>query len=100
MISIENYTDRIVICGHAGAAVHGESVPCEAVTVLCNTLAGSLRELAAADPEYVIRSGYFYISKESLDEHGALLIRAFLLGLRMVAEAYPEYINFSDMTEH
>ncbi len=45
MIQIDVYDDLIHIHGHAGAAPHGESVPCEAVTVLCNSIAAAMQHI-------------------------------------------------------
>ena len=90
-------TDALVyISGHAGAAPPGESVPCEAVTVLCNTLAASLHEITK-QPEKVLafESGNVVIDKNGLSAESDLLVRSFLLGLQMVSEAYPEYIQMT-----
>lgn len=97
MILIQNFADRVEITGHAGAAPHGMSVPCEAVTVLANNVAASIAGLTEDEPEYVLESGNFILMKKDLSAESLLLVRSFLVGLQMVAEAYPEYISYSDI---
>lgn len=99
MILVKNYKDRIEIQGHAGAAQHGMSVPCEAVTVLANNIAVSIIELTQDDPNYVLESGNFILMKKDLSAESVLLVKSFLVGLQMVAEAYPEYIIYSDIQD-
>ena len=100
MILIQNFSDCVEITGHAGAAPHGMSVPCEAVTVLANNVIASIMKLTRDSPDYVLRSGNFKLKKKDLSAESNLLVRSFLVGLQMVAEAYPEYITFSTMTKH
>lgn len=91
-------TDAVIhISGHAGAGPRGQSVPCEAVTVLCNTLAASLFEITQ-QPEKIMafESGNVMIDRNDLSVESDLLIRSFLLGLQMVSEAYPEYITMTE----
>lgn len=99
MILIQNFADRVEITGHAGAAPYGLSVPCEAVTVLANNVIASIIELTQDTPGYVLESGNFKLMKKDLSAESFLLVRSFLVGIQMVAEAYPEYISYSDMTE-
>lgn len=100
MILIQNYLNRIEITGHAGAAPHGMSVPCEAVTVLANNVVASIIELTNDQPDYVLESGNFRLMKKDLSAESGMLVRSFLVGLQMVAEAYPEYISYSDISDH
>lgn len=94
---IQNFADHVEITGHAGAAPHGQSVPCEAVTVLANNVAASIMELTDDNPDYILESGNFKLMKKDLSAESLLLVRSFLVGLRMVAEAYPEYVSYSDI---
>lgn len=98
MICIIDSTTKITIEGHAGAAPHGESVPCEAVTVLVNTIAQSLVHITE-QPEQILNfaSGCFILSKEGLSTESGLLVSSFLLGLEMVSQAYPQYISMTKL---
>lgn len=96
MILIQNFADHVEITGHAGAAMHGMSAPCEAVTVLANTVIASIFGLTDDIPSYVLESGNFKLEKKDLSEASCFLVKSFLIGLQMVSEAYPEYISYSD----
>ena len=50
MIQISIGNDAITIDGHSEDAPHGQSVPCEAVTVLVNTYIASLADYK--EPKY------------------------------------------------
>lgn len=93
MIQISVSNKRIEINGHANVAPHGQSVPCEAVTVLVNTYIASLEHYQHI--EYELASGHFAIDLKQIDYVGDILTTSFKLGLEMVSEAYPEYISYS-----
>lgn len=96
MILIEVSDALIHLSGHAHAAPRGQSVPCEAVTVLCNSLAASLTEITD-QPEKILafESGNVIVDRNGLSAESDLLVRSFLLGLRIVSEAFPEYIRMT-----
>lgn len=98
MILIDVYKDLINIHGHAGAAQHGQSVPCEAVTVLCNSIAASMHRITS-QPEKILcfKSGEFKLNRKGLTTESDLLVRSFLLALGIVSEAYPEYIRMTEL---
>ena len=98
MILIEVNDVGICITGHAGAAPHGMSVPCEAVTVLANNVIASIMELTQDSPDYILGSGNFKLKKKDLSAESHLLVRSFLVGLQMVAKAYPEYITYQEIS--
>ena len=94
MVLIDVTDDLIHIHGHAGAAPHGQSVPCEAVTALCNSIAASMESITE-QPEKILNfeSGKFKMNRKDLSAESELLVRSFLLALDLVSEAYPEYIQ-------
>lgn len=97
MIQITVTDDRIDISGHAGAAPHGQSVPCEAVTVLCNSIAAALTCITnQADKILKMCSGCFQLNRKGLKADSELLCKSFLLSLEMVAEAYSDYIKMTN----
>jgi uncharacterized protein YsxB (DUF464 family) len=98
MIHILVNDDRIIIAGHAGAAPHGQSVPCEAVTSLVNCIAASLDEITGqGENVQSMKSGEFILNMKDLSAESGLLVRSFLLGLQLVTEAYPEYITMTKL---
>lgn len=95
-ISVDN--DVVRISGHAGAAPRGQSLPCEAVTVLTNTVIASILELTGDEPVYILEPGNMELNRKDLSDSAKLLVKSFLVGLHMVAEAYPEYISIQDIS--
>lgn len=98
MIQIDVYEDLIHIHGHAGAAPHGESVPCEAVTVLCNSIAAAMQHITGQTEKVLaFDDGLFKFDRKGLSAESGLLVRSFLLSLEIVSEAFPEYIRMTKL---
>lgn len=96
MILVENYDDQLLMVGHAGYAPKGYDIVCEACTALAQTLVASIEELTTDRPEVLIESGHFNIVKKHLSAESGLLISAFLIGISLLADGYPEYIRVND----
>lgn len=94
MIHIKVTEKEIEVQGHAGK--RGESLPCEAVTVLVNTLVASVDDLTADRAEYTLIPGYFNLERKGLHASSKLLVESFLVGVRLLAGAYEEI----ELTEH
>ena len=97
MVQINVTDDLISVQGHAEGE-HGNNIACEAVTVLCNSIAASLTEITG-QPEQVLEfgSGDFVLDREDLSAESGLLVRSFLLALEMVSEAYPDKIRMTKL---
>ena len=97
MVLIDVTNDLISVHGHAEGE-HGNNIACEAVTVLCNSIAASLTEITG-QPEQVLEfgSGNFILDREDLSAESGLLVRSFLLALEMVSEAYPDKIRMTKL---
>lgn len=85
---------KLTVTGHAGAAPKGEDLVCAAVTILVRSLAEYMKltgdaETTLSDGKFKLKSG----NSMSMDSIGAL--HMVLIGLDMLAQQYPEYINFS-----
>ena len=94
VIQIKVTDDLIHIFGHANAAPPGQSVPCEAVTVLCNSIAAAFCCITGQQDKILnFDSGDFKLDRKDLNAASNLLVRSFLLSLDMVAEAYSDYIK-------
>ncbi len=95
MVQIDVTDDLISVTGHAEGE-HGNNIACEAVTVLCNSIAASLTEITG-QPEQVLEfgSGKFVMDREDLSAESGLLVRSFLLALELVSEAYPDKIRMT-----
>ena len=95
MVQIDVTDGLVHVHGHAEGE-HGNNIACEAVTVLCNSIAASLTEITG-QPEQVLEfeSGNFILDREDLSAESGLLVRSFLLALELVSEAYPDKIRMT-----
>ena len=92
MISVEHKGGQVTVDGHAGYAPKGQDIVCEAVTALVQTYIRSLEYLTDDKARYSLSPGHAYI-KDPLSPEGFLLMQSFLLGMRLLAEAYPENVE-------
>ena len=93
------YHFRLKASGHADFDEHGKDIVCAAISVLCISLANTLRYYQADDkPDITIDDGDVYI--EAVIDHGHAdvnLMGAFrmaCLGLQMIADQYPDHVSF------
>lgn len=96
MISVEHLCGQITIKGHADYAPKGEDIVCEAVSALTQTYVCSLEHLTDDKVKYSLSPGYACISDPHSPE-GFLLTQSFLLGLDLLAHAYPEHIHIENL---
>lgn len=85
------------ILGHANDATHPRSVDtiraCEAITAQAQALIASIHELGGDKPYYSIERGNIYLSTTRLSAVSRTLVAAFMVGAKLTATAYPEYIT-------
>lgn len=94
MIAVEQKKNTITILGHAGYAPMGQDIVCAAVSTLAQTLIASLEDLTrASDGQAVIEPGNIFIRYKNGYGDAELLVRSFILGCRMVAATYPDYVK-------
>lgn len=89
MIRITKGTGQLLVEGHAGFAQRGQDVVCAGVSALVCTLAENLRRVGG---RAALSPGRAELSWEEGSEE---LVEAFGLGLRQLAESYPECIRLS-----
>lgn len=84
----------ILCIGHVdrGDDEPGANLGCEAVGAITQTLIRSLMTLTEWDRNYGLQNGYFRINLDGLDDGQRLLCRAWLAGMKMLAEAYPSIV--------
>lgn len=100
MIQIECKGFSLRVNGHAGYAPKGQDIVCAAVTVLCYALGGML--LRAQDegllhgaPEVELDDGEIRICCAPKARRPVRMIwDTALLGMEMVANEYPEFVQF------
>lgn len=96
MIEIRCTQEKVNITGHANYAESGKDIVCAAVSILAQTLVVSLMKLTADSIYYDLEPGHMEIYHGALSDRGEHLMRSFLIGVNMVAEQYPEYVNVEE----
>ena len=92
MIEVTYQNNHIIIKGHANFAPIGQDIVCAGVSTLVQTLIQSIEELTADEIEYVMSPGTVDIKFGNLSEQSKLLIDSFFVGLRLIADEYPENV--------
>lgn len=93
MIIVEHSKDNIKIRGHANYAPIGQDIVCSAVSVLVQTLVQSVEELTTDKIEYSMQPGTVDIKFWCLSEQSKTLLSAFFIGIKGIAEAYPDNVK-------
>lgn len=95
MIVITHEKGRITINGHANYAVIGHDIVCAAVSALVQTFIASVEELTADEIKAVQnKQGQIQtILYKHLTERAQVLLDAFFVGVRMIADSYPSNLK-------
>lgn len=99
MITINRSNQSISIKGHADYAEPGKDIVCAAVSVLAQNLIQSIEELTADKIQYSMQPGTVDIKFRDLSEQAQLLIDSFFIGVKAIAEAYPENVKIGASIE-
>ena len=94
MIEIDIHPGQIAVSGHAEYAPQGQDIVCAAVSTLVQTLSASIMELTEDVAQGCEMPGKsILITKHLSDEKTKLLIDAFLVGVNMIADTYPDHVR-------
>lgn len=93
MIEITHSNNRITIKGHAKYDVIGKDIVCAGVSSLTYAFIESVEQLTNDKLKCFISAGNAVIEYGDLSEEGELLINSFFIGLRMIAEEYPDNVK-------
>ena len=86
----------LTIRGHSGYSTHGTDIVCASVSTLFNNLVNSLSEFTDDLVSVRCSPGDGAVIWRGHCSKGArLLLDSCLLGLRDVAEQYPDYVSFT-----
>ena len=99
MIVVTRHDGGISIKGHAGYAPIGQDIVCAAVSALVQTFVASVGELTT-DKIKVTTNEQGQINNiqyRNLSAQGQVLLSSFFVGIRMIADAYPNNVK---LTEH
>ncbi len=98
MIVIERNKDSIKMRGHANYAPIGQDIVCAGVSVLIQTLIQSVETLTADGIEYSMQPGTVDIKFWCLSDLTRVLIDAFFIGVKGIAESYPDNVKLTELS--
>lgn len=92
---------RLRVTGHSYWSEAGTDIVCAAVSVLVENLGHSLQLLLGAEPVIEKSSGLYdlHVAPKGRGEQVDLLVAATLLGLRSIAEQYPQRVELDGEVE-
>lgn len=93
MITVTHFQNKIIIEGHANYAPHGQDIVCSAVSTLAQTLIAAVEELTEDGCTAEIEPGKIIMGFRCLSEQTKLLIDAFFVGIKMIADTYPQNVQ-------
>ena len=93
MIIITHTHGKIRITGHAGYAPSGQDIVCAAVSALTETFLASIEDLTKDELKCEISAGNAVIQYGNLSDVGQTLLDSFFVGLNMIADNYPAYVQ-------
>lgn len=93
MIEVTRHSDGITIKGHAGYAPRGQDIVCAAVSTLMYNLLASVEVLTTDKIKYTMMLGSTDIFYGNLSEAAMLLVDSFFVGIRMIADEYPDNVR-------
>ena len=92
MIEVTVREDEITISGHANYAACGQDIICAGVTALARTLIKSTLDLTEDKIKYEISPGWVDIQHGNLSEKAKTLVDSFFVGIRLIADEFPDYV--------
>ena len=93
MIKVSFNKNGISIKGHAKYARRGKDIYCAGVSTLAFTLIESIEALTQDEIEYVCQPGTVEIKHGNLSESAKLLIDFFFIGIKLIADNHPDYVQ-------
>lgn len=95
MIVVTRNEDGISVKGHANYAEPGKDIVCAGVSILVQTLIQSIEEQTTDQIQYSISPGSVDIKHGKLSERAQVLMASFFVGIRMIADEYPDNVSLS-----
>ena len=100
MIYIKAFPDIISIQGHAGAGPSGKDIVCAGVSALQETYVYAIQELTDDQLNSTLSSGLAIMSfPKPITDEAKILTDAFLLGLKAIANTYPDNVMYEDLRD-
>lgn len=96
MTTITQKDNVITVSGHSGYAVAGQDIVCAAISTLTQTFLATMDNLYPNRIKYAINEDMAIVEiqlNEDLNQDETILLKSFFIGVRGVAEAYPEHVK-------
>ena len=93
MIVVTHSNGCIKIEGHAGYAAHGQDIVCAAISTLTQVFVASVEDLTTDNLKSDISAGNAFIEYGDLSANAQLLMDSFFVGLKMIADEYPNHVR-------
>ena len=93
MIEVSVGKDNITIQGHSGYAASGSDIVCAGVSALFQTMIKATLDLTDDKIIYNVNPGFSDVVYNTLSEKAKILKESFLIGISMMAQAYPDYVR-------
>lgn len=97
VINVIVRNNGITISGHAGYAPLGQDIVCSAMSILVYTLQESLNKYTGDAVGFDYTDSGVNICCSQLSAEGRLIVSSFIIGVELLAAAYPDYVN---LTKH
>jgi len=95
LIEVDVFEGRITVKGHAGYADKGKDIVCAAVSALFQTLIGSMEKITEDSIKYCLVPGESFLKYEELSYESRIMLDSFFIGIRSLADEYPEYVKIT-----
>lgn len=93
MIEVHITQDSLMVKGHAGYAPSGQDIVCAAISTLVQVFIASVEQLTTDNLKCDISAGNAVIRYRNLTESAHILLDSFFIGIRAVADEYPDYVK-------
>ena len=93
MRTVNKYSDRITVTGHANYAPPGQDIVCAGVSTLLQTLIQSVEELTTDKIQYDMQPGTVDIKFWCLSDLTKVLVDAFFIGIELLISEYPDNVK-------
>ena len=93
MIQISKRKNGFTIEGHADFAESGKDIVCAGVSTLAQNFIASIEKLTEDIVDYTITDGFLDVEIEKLSAVSKTLLASFFIGVKMVADEYPDNVK-------
>ena len=93
MIVITHQDNTITVKGHAGYAPHGQDIVCASISALVQVFVASVEQLSSDTLKCEIGRGNAVISYKNLSEKSRTLLDSFFVGVKLIADSYPQHVR-------